>query len=113
MYIFDIKENVISYDELAEKLKNKKVGLIEKRDALTYYLISVWIHGTVDDKFYSNFKKYVQDDKSGVNEKKAELSEYGFDHFWLDSSLSNAVYKLHELGYFEEHNKFRIFLFMI
>lgn len=107
-YIFFEKKNtVIKYDNLEKQFKNKKYGMIENKKALSDYFISVWVNGKIGDKFYDSFTKYVEGDKECINNIEVELLPYGFNRFWIDSSLSVAEYKLHELGYLGEHNKFR------
>lgn len=104
---YDMKNIVVNYDNLEKQFNDKQFGMIENEKALSDYLVSIWIHGKMGDKFYDSFVKYVEGDNACSNIIESELSKYGFDRFWINSSLNVAKYKLHELGYLEEHNKFR------
>lgn len=104
---FEKKDRIIEFDELIEHLKHEDMKLIEKDKELADYLVSVWIHGNEKDKYYSNIVNYVNGDKKCIEEMLSELTEYKFDRFWIERSLSMAEYQLHELGYFGEKNKFR------
>lgn len=101
------KDKEIDYNELEAQLKDAELGLIGKENALTDYLISIWIHSKTDDKFFDSFKEYVAGDKDSCVDLRAEMYLYGLDKIWINHSLSAAEYQLHELGFLGESNKFR------
>lgn len=109
-YIFyEKKDKKIEYNELEAQLKDVELDITNKQNALTDYLISIWIHGKTSDKYFDSFRKYVAGDRGGCIDLRAEMSSYGLDKFWVNSSLSSAEYQLHELGFLGENNKFRNF----
>lgn len=103
---YEKKEMIFDYSELQRELR-EDIHSIKKDDILADYLISTWIHGSEHDKFYNEFVDYLQNKDEYSTALVKELSEYKFDRFWIDSSMSKAKYQLHELGYFDENNKFR------
>ncbi|WP_195377405.1 AAA family ATPase [Anaerotruncus rubiinfantis] len=104
---YEKKDKVIKFNEFEAQLKDSELDSKDKKDALTEYLISIWIHGKGGDKFFDSFERYVAGDKESCKDLRAELCAYGLDKFWVDSSLSSAKYQLHELGFLGNSNKFR------
>ncbi|MDR1630479.1 MAG: hypothetical protein LBS36_09765 [Oscillospiraceae bacterium] len=104
---YEKKDKVIRYNELEVELKDSEVSLQSKKDALTEYLISIWIHGKGGDKFFDSFEKYVAGNKDSCIDIRVELSVYGLDKLWVDYSLNFAKYQLHELGFLGDNNIFR------
>lgn len=104
---FEKRNNIIRYDELEKQFCNKEYRMLEKDKFLADYLISVWIHGNKEGKFYDDFVEYMQGGRGCISRMQSELSKYGFDKFWIERGLSIAEYQLHELGFFGEKNKFR------
>ncbi len=102
---FEKKDKIIQYEELIEKLENREDEYPNK--ILADYLISVWIHGKSENKYYEEFKDYLSGSEKCISKMEKELASYGLDHFWVESGLSSAEYQLHELGFFGEKNKFR------
>lgn len=102
------KESKISYNELDTKLRNSSASSLEKKEALTNYLISIYIHGRPGDKYFDLFESYLSVDKEhSVITLLDEVSQYDLDKFWVEHSLSTAEYQLHELGFGGDNNKFR------
>ena len=101
-------ENEMTPDELDAQLKNENTSSIEKKEALTNYLISIYIHGKPGDRYFVLFGAFLSGDKEyGTRTLLAEMQQYGLDKFWLEYSLHTAEYQLHELGFFGDRNKFR------
>lgn len=104
---YEKKDKKIEYNELEAQLKDAELDLRDKENALTDYLISIWIHGKTGNKFFDSFGRYVAGDKDSCLTLRTEMSSYGLDKFWVDLSLSAAEYQLHELGFLGNSNKFR------
>lgn len=104
---FDKKNKVIEFQDLEKKLQDENVSGMDKVKLLGDYLVSVWIHGDETDKFYEYFVEYIENSKDCVDLMLVELRKYKYDKFLLEYTLSLAEYQLHELGYFNENNKFR------
>lgn len=104
---FEKKDNIINYDSFEKKFKENQNNRIIMQKIFADYLISIWIHGNSEDKFYDEFVRYIDGDESVKYIFLNEFTEYGIDLFWINISLKKARYNLHELGYFEEKNLFR------
>lgn len=104
---YEKKDNVISYNDLEAKFKDHRHDLIVIGNALTDYLISIWIHGKTGDKYLNEFKKYVAGNNDSCIDIITEMSQYGLDEHWTKRSLNAAKYQLHELGFFGDNNQFR------
>ena len=104
---YEKKDVVINYSEFEAVLKDKQSNLINKENALTDYLISLWIHGKSGDKYFDVFKRYVAGDRESCAEITADMSQYDLDKHWTRRSLNDAEYQLHELGFLEDNNQFR------
>ena len=104
---YEKKDNVISYNDLEAKFKDHRHDLIVIGNALTDYLISIWIHGKAGDKYLNEFKKYVAGNNDSCIDIITEMSQYGLDEHWTKRSLNAAKYQLHELGFFGDNNQFR------
>lgn len=104
---FDKKNKVIEFQDLEKKLQDENVSGMDKVKLLGDYLVSVWIHGDETDKFYEYFVEYIENSKDCVDLMLVQLRKYKYDKFLLEYTLSLAEYQLHELGYFNENNKFR------
>ena len=104
---FEKKEKIIKFDDLIKDICDEDMHSIDKDEVLADYLVSIWIQGNAKDKFYKCFNEYVNNGKSCVDVLLPELEKYKFDKFWIERSLSLAEYRLHELGYFGDKNKFR------
>jgi len=104
---FERKEKIIQFDDLIKDICDEDMHSIDKDEVLADYLVSIWIHGNAEDKFYECFNEYVNNGKNCVDVLLPELEKYKFDKFWIERSLSMAEYKLHELGFFGDKNKFR------
>jgi len=104
---FEKKDKKIQYNELEAQLKDAELDSRNKKDALTDYLISIWIHGKTGDMFFDLFRRYVAGDKDSCIALQAEMSPYGLDKFWVNYSLGTAEHQLHELGFLGDRNKFR------
>lgn len=104
---FEKKNIIIKYVDVKKAFDNDDNLMFDKDNVLIDYLVSVWIHGNKDDKFYNDFVRYIQGDRKCISEMQKELSQYGFDEFWISTSLESAEYQLHELGYFGDSNIFR------
>lgn len=98
----------MTYDELDTQLKNSSATLFEKKEALTNYLVSIYIHGKLGDKYFNLFGAFLSGDKeNSVITLLDEISQYNLDKFWVEYSLRTAEYQLHELGFLGDRNKFR------
>ena len=97
----------VDYRELKLQLEDVELDLIAKQNALTKYLVSIWIHGNKKDRFFNSFNEYIAGDKDSCTNLREEVSQYGLERFWVNGSLSKAEYQLHELGFFGDRNKFR------
>lgn len=105
---YEKKENEITYNELDAYLKSDNTNLWEKQMALIDYLISIYIHGKSGDRYFDLFGTYLSGDKErSIATLLNEMSQYGLDKFWVGHSLRTAEYQLHELGFFDDGNKFR------
>ena len=104
---FERKEKIIQFDDLIKDICDEDMHSIDKDEVLADYLVSIWIHGNAEDKFYECFNEYVNNGKNCVDVLLPELEKYKFDKFWIERSLSMAEYQLHELGFFGDKNKFR------
>lgn len=105
---YEKKENEITYDELATYLKSDNTNLWGKQAALIDYLISIYIYGKPGDRYFDLFEMYLSGDKERSTVTLLnEMSQYGLDKFWVGHSLRTAEYQLHELGFFDDGNKFR------
>lgn len=107
-YVFyDKIDKQVDYNKLEKRLKDLGLDLISKQNALTEYLISVWIHGKSQDMFLKSFREYVAGKKSTCIDLLTAMSDYGLDKFWVTGSLNSAKHQLHELGFHDGKNKFR------
>lgn len=104
---FKKKDNIITYDSVEAKFVENENNNIKKQKILTDYLVSVWIHGKSEDKFFDEFRSYIDGEKFIKYYFLDELAKYGLDLFWINGSLNTAQYNLHELGYLGEKNRFR------
>lgn len=104
---YEKKNRVIKYEDVVKALDNDENRMVDKDSILIDYLVSVWIHGNKEDKFYNDFIGYIQGDRKCISKIQKELFQYSFDEFWISTSLESAEYQLHELGYFGEANIFR------
>lgn len=104
---YEKRDKVIKYADFERLLSDEETCMMEKDKVLTDYLVSIWIHGNKEDKFYDSFVEYIQGNKECIIKMQAELAKYNFDRFWIDRSLNAAEYQLHELGFFGENNRFR------
>lgn len=104
---YEKKDKAINYSEFEAVMKDNRSDLIDKENALTDYLISLWIFGKAGDKYFDAFKKYIAGDKDSCAEIMAEMSQYDLDQYWTRRSLNTAEYQLHELGFLEDNNQFR------
>ena len=102
---FEKKASIIKFTDIEKNLQDHEDTRLDV--ILADYFISIWINGNSDDKFYDLFTAYIDGDKNCIIEIEQELKQYNIDHFWIEMGLSSAEYQLHELGYFEEKNKFR------
>lgn len=104
---YEKKNIIIKYVDVIKAFDNDDNRMFDKDSVLIDYLVSIWIHGNKEDKFYDDFIGYIQGDRKCVCKMQKELSQYGFDEFWISTSLESAEYQLHELGYFGDGNIFR------
>lgn len=104
---YEKKEKVIKFDDLINQLCDENMHSIDKDKVLADYLVSTWIHGGEQDKFYDCFVEYINNATNCVDLLLPELEKYKFDRFCIERSLSMAEYQLHELGYFGDKNRFR------
>ncbi|MEG0273355.1 MAG: hypothetical protein RR622_09010 [Hydrogenoanaerobacterium sp.] len=104
---YEKKDKEIDYSKLKIQLKETELDLQDKKNALTDYLISIWIHGKTGDVFFDSFRRYVAGDNKSCIDLRENVLPFGLDDFWIDNSLSSAKYQLHELGFLEDNNKFR------
>lgn len=104
---YDKKDKKADYSELEIQLNDAGLSYISKRDALTEYLVSSWIHGNSYDLFCDSFREYVAGEKDTCADICEVMSQYGIDKYLVDGSLTAAKYQLHELGFHGDNNKFR------
>lgn len=104
-HFFEKKEKVISYEDFEKEINEKEYSEINL--LLADYFISVWISGDYSARFHKEFLDYINGDKNSINIIYNGLSQRKIDKFCIMSALNSAKYQLHELGYFEENNKFR------
>lgn len=103
---FEKKDKITTYTDLIKILAEEDLPF-KKGDALEDYLISVWIHGTSTDKYFDEFHNYVAERETHCPTLQEDMVQYGLDRFYVNRAITSAKYTLHELGFFNENNKFR------
>lgn len=102
---YEKKSKIIKYSDVEKQLQNREDSYPDK--ILSDYFVSIWIHGDSEDKFYDEFIEYISGKGECVVIIEQELALFKIERFWIEHGLSSAEYQLHELGYFEEANRFR------
>lgn len=104
---FEKKDKQMTYADLLQSLTEGKTTSFEKKEVLADYLVSIWIHGTHENEYFDEFYNYVTGNENSCPTLQEDMLQYGLDKTWVKLSVNSAKYTLHELGFFEENNKFR------
>lgn len=111
-----IEEEISFFDRLSPTEKSEDVlaeidrcnsSFIEKTDLIEHYLELIWIRNDTDALFYPEFKAYLENGNEGLLCWAIKEKCFTKEDFWVRRTYSQAKYRLHELGCFDEKNLFR------
>jgi len=104
-HFYEKKETIIKLEEIIEIFNSNDYRFAY--EVLADYFVSLWIHGDKHDRFYEEILSYIDGNNSIVYLIWESFKRYNVDLFNVRFALSRAKYILHELGYFEDGNRFR------
>lgn len=84
---YEKKNRVIKYEDVVKALDNDENRMVDKDSILIDYLVSVWIHGNKEDKFYNDFIGYIQGDRKCISKMQRNffnivLMNFGLVQVW-------------------------------